>query len=242
MANTSRKLSAASVVGLSALVLSVAAVLLLLVTFVFGSVHGTEFNPQTFERRMFGFHEIPLVRLQVTPLWRTEANGAVEQLIIAQPYVKPEPNAPEQWHLISLTRRNYKQPPTDVQILARYLDAQDEDEESYWTEWSIKHPELAAIFWPEVARLARLEQYVLLPPLFELARNADDVKKFQSDLKQLQTKQLQETADRLKERTAKVEDEKLKEELQKRSEALATAVKAAEEELSKEPKKEGEKS
>jgi hypothetical protein len=241
MASNSRKLSAGSIIGLSALFLSVTAVVLLLVTFVFGSVHGTEFNPQTFERRMFGFHEIPLVRLQVTPLWRVEANGEVEELVIAQPYVKPEPNAPEQWHLISLTRRNYKQPPTDVQILARYLDASDEDGDSYWTEWSIKHADMAAIFWPEVARLARLEQYVLLPKLFDLARNAEELKTFQADLKQLQTKQLKEMADRLQQRTAKVEDEKVKEDLKQRAEALAAAVKSAEEELSKEPKLEEEK-
>lgn len=241
MANN-RNLSTGSFVGLGALILSVAAVALLLATFIFGGVGGTEFNPQTFERRMFGFYEIPLIRLQVTPLWRAEANGEVEQLVIAQSYVKPEPNAPENWHLISLVRRNSRQPPTDVQILARYLDAKDEDENSYWTDWSLKHPEMAAIFWPEVARLARLEQYILLPPLFELARNARETKTFQTDLKQLQTKQLEETANRVQQRTAKVENEKLKEELQRRAEALASAAKAAEEELSKEPKKAEDKS
>jgi hypothetical protein len=242
MANPTRKLSAGSIVGFSALVLAASAVVLLLVTFIFGAVSGTEFNPQTFERRMFGFHEIPLLRLQVTPLWRVEANGGVEQLVTTQNYVTPDAKNTDEWHLIAMVRRNYKQPPTDVQILARYLDAKDEEDDSYWANWSTKHPEMAAIFWPEVARLARLEQYVLLPPLFELARNAQDIKQFQSDLKQLQTKQLQETADRLQARTAKVEDEKLKEQLQQRAEALAAAVKAAEEDLSKEPKKADEKS
>ena len=241
MATNSRNLSTGSVVGLAALILSVTAVLLLLATFIFGGVAGTEFNPQTFDRRMFGFYEIPLVRLQVTPLWRVENNGEVEQLVIAQSYVKPEPGAPETWHLISLVRRNSRQPPTDVQVLARYLDAKDEDGDSYWAGWSLKHPEMAAIFWPEVARLARLEQYILLPPLFELARNAEEAKAFQSHLKQLQTRQLQETADRLQQRTAKVEDESVKAEMQSRAEALASAVKAAEEELSKEPKKADEK-
>jgi hypothetical protein len=242
MASNSRTLSAGNMIGLGALILSTALVVLLLVTFIFGGVGGTEFNPQTFERRIFGFYEIPFVRLQVTPLWRTEHNGDVEQLVIAQSYVKPEPNAPETWHLISLIRRNFKQPPTDVQILARYLDAKDEEGDSYWAQWSIKHPEMAALLWPEVARLARLEQYILLPPLFELARNAEETKSFQAALKQLQTRQLQETADRVEQRTAKVEDEKLKQELQKRAAALTSAVKAAEEELSKDLKKADQKS
>jgi hypothetical protein len=238
MVNTSRSYSTGSIVGLGALILAATAVVLLLAVFLFGAVYGTEFNPQTFERRMFGFHEVPLLRLQVTPLWRVESNGDVEQLVIAQKYVAPDPQAPETWHLISMVRRNFKQPPTDVQILARYLDAKDEDEDSYWANWSTKYPELAAIFWPEVARLARLDEYVLLPPLFELARNAEDAKTFQADLKQLQTRQLQEAADRLEQRTAGIEDEKLKQDLHQRAKDLATAVKSAEEDLSKERQKE----
>lgn len=232
MAQTS-KTSLLGILGMTALALSAAGVVLLLVTFAIGKVSGTEFNPQTFERRWFSFYEIPLVRLQVTPLWRVGANGNVEDLVIAQKYVTPPPNAPEQWELISLVRRNYKQPPTDVQILARYLDASDEDGDSYWTQWSIKHPEMAALLWPEVARLARLEQYVLLPPLFELARGAEGVKKFQAELKQLQTKQLQDTADHLQKRSSKVDDEKAAATLKERADALAAAAKAAEEELSK---------
>lgn len=232
MAQTS-KVSLLGVIGMTALVLSAAAVVLLLVTFAIGSVSGTEFNPQTFERRWFSFYEIPLVRLQVTPLWRVGANGDVEDLVIAQKYVTPPPKAPEQWELISLVRRNYKQPPTDVQILVRYLDANDEDRDSYWTQWSIKHPEMAALLWPEAARLARLEQYVLLPPLFELARGAESVKTFQIELKQLQARQLQEAADWMQKRSSQAEDAEIKEQLLKRAEALNSAVKAAEEELSK---------
>jgi hypothetical protein len=231
----SRKLSVGSIIGLGALILSAAAVVLMLVTFAFGGVRGTEFNPQTFERRMFGFYEIPLLRLQVTPLWRAETNGDVEQLVISQKYVAPEANAPETWHLISLVRRNYKQPPTDVQILVRYLDAKDADGDSYWTQWSIAHPEMAALLWPEVARLARLESYVMLPPLFELAHNAESVKAFQLALKQLQTSQLQAAAERMEHRSAKVEDEQLRTELQERGQMLATAAAAAADELSKEP-------
>src|SRR5688572_32714720 len=132
--NNTPKMSIGSMIGLGALILSVTAVLLMLAIFIFGSVSGTEFNPQTFERRMFGFHEVPLVRLQVTPLWRVEASGEVEQLVIAQNYVTPNQKLTDEWHLISLTRRNYRQPPTDVQILARYLDAKNEHGDSYWAD------------------------------------------------------------------------------------------------------------
>src|SRR5436190_1923997 len=143
MATTNSKWSLGSILGICALVLSATAVVVLLGTFLFGSVHGYEFDPQSFERRSFGFYEIPLLRWQITPLWRAEANGELEELVIAQKYVLPEKNAPPDWHLISLERQNSKLPPTDVKILARYLDAQDEHSHSYWAQWSLKHPEMA---------------------------------------------------------------------------------------------------
>jgi hypothetical protein len=236
MANSNSKWSLGSIIGVSALVLSAIAVVVVLTTLLFGAVRGQEFDPQSFERRNFGFHEIPLLHLQVTPLWRAEANGELEQLIIAQKYVVPATNSQPDWQLISLVRQNSKLPTTDVQILARYLDAKDEDDHSYWTQWSMKHPEMAAILWPEVARLARLELYVLLPPLLELARNATEIKPFQADLKQLQTQQLQETVDRMKKRASAVTDQDAKDKYDERIIKLEAAITAADEDLSQEIK------
>jgi hypothetical protein len=240
MATNNPRITPLGITGLSLLILTGAVVVIVLVTFMFGGIEGTEFNPQSFERRRFGFYEVPLIRLQVTPLWRREANGEVESLVAAQKYVIPTPGAPETWHLIALERSSYTPPPTDVQILARYLDAQNEHDRSYWADWSSDHPDMAAVLWPEVARLARLELYPLLPPLFELARNSDNLATFQADLKQLQTKQLQDLADRYKERTEKVEDEKAKDQLSARVVALEEAAKTAGEEIVKDRKKEAE--
>lgn len=228
--------SASSVVGIGALIITGCAVMLALMTFVFGLVTGYEFNPQTFERRMFGFYEIPLLRLQVLPLWRAEANGEVEELVTSTPYVLPEPNAPEQWHLISMQRSSQKSPPTDVQILARCLDAQDEHADSFWAEWSIKHPECATILWPEVARLARLELYVLMPPLFEAARNANDAKLFQNELKRLQPEQLKALGIRWQQRSSSANDGPDKAELAQRATIVLAAAATAEAELSKDRK------
>src|SRR4051812_28097777 len=151
MVADSTKLNWGSVLGIGALVLTACAVVILLVTFMFGSVRGHEFNPQTFDRRDFGFYEIPLIRLQVTPLYRTESTGDVETLLQAQKYVQPDlqaapdPQAPDVWRLISFRRSSYTPPPTDVQILIRYLDARDDKHNHYWHEWSVKHATLAAI-------------------------------------------------------------------------------------------------
>src|SRR5689334_14343210 len=153
-ASTTPRFTPLGIIGLSLLILTGAAVVIVLVTFVFGGVEGTEFNPDSFERRHFGFYQIPLIRLQVTPLWRSEYNGEVENLVTARKYVVPTPGAPETWHLIGFKRSSYTPPPTDAQILARYLDARDENHQVYWADWSTDHPDMAAVLWPEVARLA----------------------------------------------------------------------------------------
>jgi len=237
---TAPRLTPLGIIGLSLLILTGVLVVVALVTAVFGGVGGTEFNPESFERRHFGFYEIPLIRLQITPLWRSEDNGEVEDLVITQKYVTPTPGAPETWHLIGLQRSSHTPPPTDVQILARYLDARDENHQVYWADWSTDHPDMAAVLWPEVARLARLELYPLLPPLFELARNSESLATFQTELKQLQTKQLQDLADRYKQRGEKIDDEAAKKRVDERVASLEDAVKTAGEEIVRDRKKEAE--
>lgn len=234
MANNNQKFSWGAAIGMGALILTGTAVVIVLATFMFGGVHGTEFNPNTFERRRFGYYEIPLLRLQVTPLYREEAGGDLEGLVQTR-YVKPIPNAPETWHLISFRRSAAAEQPTDARILARYLEAHDETRNSYWHEWSVKHPERAALLWPEVARLARLELYPLLPPLFECARQAEDTKAFQKAIRQLQTQQLTASAERLKKRAEELDNEELKTQLEERSTLLADAAKEADSDLQKDP-------
>jgi hypothetical protein len=220
VANNQQKVTWGGTLGLAGLVLAGCAVVVALATYMFGYVSGYEFNPQTFERRRFGFYEIPLVRLQVTPLWRNDASGAVEQLVRSHNYVTPTKGAPEQWDLISFRRSTYKPVPTDPLILQRYLDAQDAARSPFWQDWSVEHPDLAKILWPEVARLARMDLYVLLPPLFDLAREASDVKVFEPQLHKLQAQQLRENADHLKKRADEIEDADVKAALQKRAEEL----------------------
>jgi hypothetical protein len=243
---SSTKLSAGSAVGFGALVLTGSLVIVALVTMMFGAVGGSEFNPETFDRRSFGFYEIPLIRLQVLPLWRSPATGDVERLIHSQSYITPNSSAPETWHLVQL-RRSFATPPeTDVMILARYLDAQDEHHNAYWAEWSNKHPQMAALLWPEIARLARLELYTLMPPLFELAENATSAATLQQDLRALQVKRLDETAARWQKNLPSIKDEPRQSEVSARIESISKAAREASEALSQplpevKPKKPDEK-
>jgi hypothetical protein len=189
-------------IGLAGLSLAACAVMIALVTLFFGRVAGTEFNPQTFERRQFSFFEIPLIRLQVTSLSRADISGPVEQHVRSQGYVKPTPGVPETWHLVALRRSTYAATPTDPLILQRYLDARDADDAHYWQNWNVKHPQLAKVLWPEVARLARLNLYVQLPPLFALARDATDPQTFAVALRQASLDQLDEYITRLERASA----------------------------------------
>jgi len=49
-----------------------ATLLVFMLTLWFGGVHGTEFSPQTFERRSYSFYELPLVGVQVTAIHHVE--------------------------------------------------------------------------------------------------------------------------------------------------------------------------
>jgi hypothetical protein len=218
------KLSWGGIIGLTALALAGMAVVVALATLLFGGVAGYEFNPQTFERRRFAFFEIPLLRLQVTPLKRTGVSGPVEQSITGNNYVQPDAKAPETWHLISFHRSNYAPSPTDTQILIRYFDAENPEGGNYWQDWTIEKPQLAKLLWPEVARLARLELYVLLPPLFELAREAKDPTQFAKDLNALQAQEAQAVIERLEKQIEATEDAETRARLEQRVDALMPLV------------------
>jgi hypothetical protein len=197
VANQPANFTRGAALSIAALVLAGCGVVIALATYLFGRVEGVEFNPHSFERRQFSFYEIPLLRLQVTPLSRTIHSGEVEQLVKTQKYVVPPPGVSPQWHLVSLRRNSLESPPTDALILQRYFDASDDDSHRFWHEWSVAHPALAKVLWTAVARYAQHDLYLLLPPLFELASNAQEESSFVASLHKLQVEQLQEFAAQL---------------------------------------------
>ena len=174
-------------------VLAGAALVTLIATLMFGSVYGTEFAPDTFERRSYFYYELPVVRLQVTPVQRVTSRSTLEQALIDRKYVQPI-NPPKRWDLIRAYRVNGLWRQGDAEILAEYLDVHD-DKGPHWLEWSDREPKLAAIFWPEVAKQARAELYILMPDLFELAAQSTDPAKFTRDLQLLLARKYEELAD-----------------------------------------------
>ena len=155
---------------------------LFITTVWLGGVAGTEFCPQTFERRTFTFFEIPWIGIQVTGIRRDDNTGLVELHIIKEKYVVPIETEPKIWHLATLYRTSGKTTTGDANLLLTYLSAKQEKGEPAWLNWSEDNPELAKVFWPVVAKAAREENYVVMPELFSQARSAGSAQELQKGL------------------------------------------------------------
>ncbi len=160
----------------------------------FGRVHGEEFAPDTFERRTYWYYELPLVRLKISPVYRSVTQHQLEQVLTSGQYVVSKP-PPNRWDLVSVMRVGRLWRQGDALILCRYLDAWDTDNSvSVWETWTKDHPALASILWPEVAILARQDLYFLIPRLFDRALATEDPQTLQDDLKGLLARSYEELA------------------------------------------------
>jgi hypothetical protein len=156
-----------------------------MLTITLGGVHGTEFSPQTFERRSYSCYELPLVGWQVTAMRREDLSTVVETFLTSNKYIAPLPKGGQQdWHIIFGSRGTRLYRRGDAHILMQYLDAQDAKSMHRWVKWSEDHPQLAKTFWPAVQRLAMHELYVFVPELFELTKQHSDPVAFQAALNQ----------------------------------------------------------
>jgi hypothetical protein len=162
-------------------------------TLLFGQVSGQEFAPDTLERRRYSYYELPVVRIQVTPVWRSVSRPELEQALVDGKYVEIN-SPPGRWDLVASYRLAEMLRSGDAHILGNYLDAWNEAGEVHWLQWTTSHPAIARIFWPEIVKLARQELYFFMPELFELAAEQTDVRAFQGDLKQVLARKYEELA------------------------------------------------
>ncbi|HEX5034381.1 MAG TPA: hypothetical protein VFW62_07880, partial [bacterium] len=140
-------------------------------TMVFGNVMGTEFCPDTFERRGFAFREIPFLGVQISSIDRRTDIGSVESHILGRNYITSTVREPKTWHLVKLWRFRGTSATGDAALLMSYLDARDEKKGDHaWVNWSEAHPDLAKVLWPAVAKAAQDNNYLVVPDLFSAAR------------------------------------------------------------------------
>lgn len=155
---------------------------------IFGTVYGAEICPDTLERRYYYYREIPLIGWQVQSAWHLDQTGALEKHLAADNLIKPGP-AKKNWHVIHISRGLAGIRRNDPEILVRYLDAKDSNQDFYWLEWTkklaSKDPQLAKQVWQGVVELAVAGEYTTIPDLLELAQTATDPVKAQAEIKTL---------------------------------------------------------
>lgn len=165
--------------------LVVIALLSLAAILFFGRVRGVELAPNHFLMREFSYWEIPLLKLQVSPVDRTSITPPlVNQLATGNPaLLNPTRVAHSDWDLVSVTRGSSTRP-ADAKLLADFLQGttQPPSPASYhygsasfnspWALWTTAQPQHAAELWPRVQTLAGRGQYLLIPDLFRLAEQA----------------------------------------------------------------------
>jgi len=144
--------------------------LLVLSVFWFGHVVGVEFSPDKFTYRAFYYYQIPLVGLQVSPVYRKDATDDLSSYLKKKQLIPRSDQDKPRWHLVRAveTGRTFA---GDAEILHMYL-GMERDGTSRWLAWSKKNPKLAAVLWPVVTVAAREHLYAVVPELFELATDA----------------------------------------------------------------------
>lgn len=170
-------------IGVAVLGLLLISGVIFLVTVYFGGVQGQEFSPTNFQRRDFAYVEVPLVRLQVTPITRQDASSDLEKYLVKNKLLGA-PTEDPRWDLVWASSSGPNGQHGEARILCTYLDTVNDKGKVVWLEWSEDHAEFAKILWPAVAKLARQELYSFVPELFVLARSAADAKVLQKDINQ----------------------------------------------------------
>ena len=152
------------------------AVLLTLASF--GMVTGEEFCPDQFQRRSFVFYQVPLLRVQVTPVFRDEQSHLLSDYLTKNGLLPQPTGLATKWDVMQTFGAASGHWKGNALILCNYLDQQNGDGSYRWLTWSKDHPQLAKSLWPRIAEVARLQLYTLTPGLFALADAADGPNQF----------------------------------------------------------------
>ena len=149
------------------------------IVFFFGQVEGREFAPSHFQIRRFSFTEIPLLRLQITPIKRVSETSTLQSYLATSSMINRPAAQPSEWHLIELTRFGVSSDPADAKLLTDFLSIPyygfarrrgvANQSNLYWHQWSTQNPKHAAVLWPEIQKLAERELYLLIPDVFQIA-------------------------------------------------------------------------
>lgn len=149
------------------------------IVYFLGRVQGREFAPSHFEMRRFSFTEIPLLRLQITPINRVSETSGLQSYLSTSSLISRPAGQPTDWHIVQLSRLGGGSTPADAKLLTDFLDTDTgsypKHSQRHWHQWSLQNPKHAAVLWPVIQKLAQRELYVLIPSVFQIADAAAPV-------------------------------------------------------------------
>jgi len=149
------------------------------IVYFLGRVQGREFSPSHFELRQFSFTEIPLLRLQITPINRVSQSSGLQSYLSTSALISRPVGQPTDWHVVELSRFGGISLPADAKLLTDFLETDTSrysvQTQVHWHQWSIQNPKHAAVLWPVIQKLAKRELYVLIPSVFQIADAAAPV-------------------------------------------------------------------
>lgn len=138
---------------------------------------GTEFCPDTFSMRTFSYRKMPFTGWVISGIQYNDNKNFVGETLVADKWIMATPE--KQWDLVSESASLFSAGVSD-QCDARFLindlsqyeyDQATSSSKSRWLGWSDKHDACAGVFWPRIAKLARLKMYLAIPELMEFARH-----------------------------------------------------------------------
>lgn len=147
------------------------AFVLFVTAYATGGRTGEEFSPDDFSRRRFSYVRPDWLPITFSGIRYETTTGPVSRTLLVDGLLVPRQGSEKHWDLVEDNRMPTDSTAYDAKILCRYLDLVDIDGQHVFERWSMNHADHAAIFWPEVARLARAGRYQDVPRLMELVLN-----------------------------------------------------------------------
>lgn len=144
-------------------------------------VSGREFAPTHFQIRSFDLREVPWLGWQVGGVKRTVVINSTSQYLIANKWLNVPKTVPQRWDLVQINHDLGSIDTADPSILTAYLEGHGSHGID-WEQWSKDHPQAAAVLWPLVQQMAIDHLYLLLPQVFDLARQHTDGIELQQSL------------------------------------------------------------
>lgn len=140
--------------------------ILIMVGISMGNVSGVEFSPDDFSRRSFSYTRLPWLKWTVSGKRYQELQPKLD--LIGEGLITPQPV--KNWHLVSEDQQITQPAESDARFLVDLLDLYcPKDFSNVWLKWNEKYPDLAKVFWPFIAELARDELYLAIPEFIEMA-------------------------------------------------------------------------